>query len=514
MFRLLLLILFVLAEFNLAFAQDKNRRRQEQADEAEIAKVDAQLKFYAEELEKVKVKRWQDKRNGIARKEAFAEAWEDIRREMEQLNQKKAQQEASLLRLDNQIQQMESELKALEDRQKEFGIQISEKASELVRTIQSGFPHQNEPAIHGLKKIQTDLEARGFRANADLIQTLFSKQQERFLIGETREISREQFTLERISPENPAEGSKRPVPKTAGVVAGYFVRLGSTYKAFISTETPDAAILAKSGSLGSQPWVWLESIPPSIKNKLQLTKGQILNGDSTTTIILPIDVILRKATGSGFSAEEEKSTWESLKEEWIGAGFVIWFLLAIEIVALLIISDKLYLGLFRILGGKRIFYKLKKLISEGKIEEAKAYAAKKRSSVAKVLSAILDKSYSRQEAEEAAHAAMLHEQPILERNINTINILSAAAPLVGLLGTVSGMINLFSAITMHGTNDPKIMAAGIAEALLATKWALIVALPLMLIFNITQNVMGKAVTDMEKYAASLLNQLFESKPHA
>lgn len=514
MIRLILLSILLLSSLNQAFAQDKNRRRQEQADEAAIAKAEEQLKFYANELEKVKVKRWQDKRNAIARKEAFAEAWEDVRREMEQLNQKKAQQEATQLRLDNQIQQMESELKALEDRQKEFGIQISEKAADMVRGIQSGFPHKNEASIHILKKLQGDLEARGFRPSADLVQTLFAQQQERFRIGESREIQREQFTLESISPSEPAKNMKRQVPRTPGVVAGYFVRLGATYKAFISTESPDAAILAKSGNLGSQPWVWLENLPTDIKGKLQDSKGRILNGDSTTTIILPIDVILRKATGSGFSGEEEKSVWESLKEEWIGAGFVIYFLLAIAVVALVIILDKLYLALFRSMGGKRMFHKLRKLVAEGKLKEASTYARRKNSSVAKVLSAILEKSHSRNEAEEAAHAVMLHEQPILERNINTINILSAAAPLVGLLGTVSGMINLFSAITMHGTNDPKIMAAGIAEALLATKWALIVALPLMLIFNITQNVMGKAVTDMEKYAASLLNQLFESKPHA
>ncbi|HSQ43096.1 MAG TPA: MotA/TolQ/ExbB proton channel family protein [Fibrobacteraceae bacterium] len=507
-----LLLLSVAAQ-----AEDKgNRRRQEIADQAELTKAEQQLKFYMDQLEKVKVKRWQDKRNAIARKEAFSEAWEDIRREMDQLAQRKSQQEGSLMRLDNQVQQMETEIKAKEDRQKEFGIQISEKAAELVKTIQGSFPDKNERAIASLRRIQSDMEARGFHPSADGIQNLFQQQKLRFALGESREIVRDQFTLERITPANPAENMKRDVPKTPGIVAGYFVRLGTVYKAFISTETPDAAILARSGNLGEHPWIWLENISVETKKSLQNSKNLILNQDSLQApLILPVDVILRKATGTGYAAEEQKSMLDHLKEEWHGAGFVIYFLLIIATVALLIVGEKIFIILFRTLGSKRAYRKIIRLLDQGKLEDARQYASRRHSSTGKVLHAILEQAEGpRHEAEEAAYATMLHLQPPMERNINTINILAAAAPLVGLLGTVSGMINLFSAITMHGTNDPKIMAAGIAEALLATKWALITALPLMLIFNITSNLMGKAVGDMEKYAASLLNKIYVGKGHA
>ena len=103
---------------------------------------------------------------------------------------------------------------------------------------------------------------------------------------------------------------------------------------------------------------------------------------------------------------------------------------------------------------------------------------------------------------------MLHESPALEKRITTMNILAAASPLVGLLGTVTGMVRLFDVITVHGTGNPKLMAGGISEALIATKWGLGVAIPLLIAYNILDNWSGSIIGNMEKYAARLVNSLF------
>lgn len=493
------------------------RRRQEAEAAEEIRKLEVQLKFFSEELEKVKVKRWQDKRNAITRKEAFSEAWDDIRREMDQLGQRKSQKESMLLRLDNQIAQQEAELKALEDRMKDFGIQLSEKAEEYIKLVRGGFPLDKGESEEIMRRVQADLEARGYRPQVDFIEALFIQQVKRFRAGETREVIRDRFALENVTPADPADAkTAAAAPKHPGVVAGYFVRIGCVYKAFISTESPDAAILARSGNLGDKPWMWLENIPTDKKEMLQNFRPAITAAFSDSVpLFLPIDVILRKATGAGFAAEEQGGLWDALVAEWIGSGFVIWFLLAIVSFSLLIVGQKLILVLVRGFGSKRAYNKVNKLWKEGKTEAALAYCQKSSNAVAQLLGVILEKaSFDRKEAEDSAFARMLHLGPALERNINTINILAGAAPLVGLLGTVSGMINLFSAITMHGTNDPKMMAAGIAEALLSTKWGLIVALPLMLLYNMVQNMVQKVITDMEKYSASLLNTLYGPKKDA
>lgn len=511
------ILILLLVSVQSLFAADTIRRRQEAAEAEEIRKLEQQLQMVTQELDKVKVSRWQDKRNAIARKEAFSEAWEDIRREMDQLGQRKSQKEAMLMRLDNQIAQQETDLKALEDRMKDFGIQLSEKAEDLVKLIQGGFPLDEGKSVAALRHIQSELEARGYRPQADFIQGLFVQQNERFIAGETREIVRDRFALENVTPAAPADAkTAAAAPKTPGIVAGYFIRIGCIYKAFVSTETPDAAILARSGNLGDKPWVWLENIPVDKKTALQEFRKQYVNGiTDSAAVYLPIDVILRKATGAGFAADSESNFWDSLMAEWIGSGFVIWFLLAIVVLSLFIVGQKLSTVLWRGLGSKRAYRKVEKWVAQGKLEEARKWCARSPNAVARLLGTILDKAGAeRKDAEDAAFANMLHVGPALERNINTINILAGAAPLVGLLGTVSGMINLFSAITMHGTNDPKMMAAGIAEALLSTKWGLIVALPLMLLYNMVQNMVAKVVTDMEKYSASLLNTLYGPRKDA
>ena len=73
--------------------------------------------------------------------------------------------------------------------------------------------------------------------------------------------------------------------------------------------------------------------------------------------------------------------------------------------------------------------------------------------------------------------------PIYEKSISTIKLLAAVAPLLGLLGTVVGMIGTFQAITLFGTGDPKLMAGGISQALVTTMLGLIAAVPLLFVHN-------------------------------
>ena len=77
--------------------------------------------------------------------------------------------------------------------------------------------------------------------------------------------------------------------------------------------------------------------------------------------------------------------------------------------------------------------------------------------------------------------------PVLEKNLSTIKLLAAVAPLLGLLGTVVGMIETFQSITLFGTGDPKLMAGGISQALVTTMLGLIAAVPLLFVHNILES---------------------------
>ncbi len=80
--------------------------------------------------------------------------------------------------------------------------------------------------------------------------------------------------------------------------------------------------------------------------------------------------------------------------------------------------------------------------------------------------------------------AILKEMPKLESGLNTVKVLAGVAPLLGLLGTVTGMIQTFQAITLFGTGDPKLMAGGISQALVTTVLGLVAAIPLLLIHSL------------------------------
>ncbi len=80
--------------------------------------------------------------------------------------------------------------------------------------------------------------------------------------------------------------------------------------------------------------------------------------------------------------------------------------------------------------------------------------------------------------------AILREMPKITRNLTLIKIISVVAPLLGLLGTVTGMINTFQAITLFGTGDPKLMAGGISQALVTTVLGLVVAIPTVFLYTL------------------------------
>jgi biopolymer transport protein ExbB len=106
--------------------------------------------------------------------------------------------------------------------------------------------------------------------------------------------------------------------------------------------------------------------------------------------------------------------------------------------------------------------------------------------------------------------AVMRELPPLERGLTTIRVISVVAPLLGLLGTVTGMIKTFQVITLFGTGDPKMMAAGIAEALVTTMLGLIVAIPLTFLHSLVTD-RSKAVTEvLDEQAAGMIARRAEA----
>jgi biopolymer transport protein ExbB len=88
-------------------------------------------------------------------------------------------------------------------------------------------------------------------------------------------------------------------------------------------------------------------------------------------------------------------------------------------------------------------------------------------------------------------------------------VLAAVAPLLGLLGTVTGMINTFQTITLYGTGDPRMMSGGISEALITTQLGLAVAVPIMILHHILERRVDALMGDMEEKGTSFTVALMQ-----
>jgi biopolymer transport protein ExbB len=107
--------------------------------------------------------------------------------------------------------------------------------------------------------------------------------------------------------------------------------------------------------------------------------------------------------------------------------------------------------------------------------------------------------------------AILLETPALERFLTLLKIIATVAPLGGLLGTVTGMITVFQAITLFGTGDPQIMAGGISGALVTTVLGIVVAIPTILFHTIVKSRSDQVIHILEEQATGIIARRAEAQ---
>lgn len=201
------------------------------------------------------------------------------------------------------------------------------------------------------------------------------------------------------------------------------------------------------------------------------------------------------------------SLWEQIPK----GGPIVWPIIGIFGLAVLILLERL-VYLFRVnIDADKLMHQLHFLIAQKKWADCEALCDKyKNKPVPKVLLAgICFKDMGRQDMENALQEAILGEVPKLERFLSTLGMLAAIAPLLGLLGTVTGMINTFHVITFYGTGDPKMMSGGISEALVTTMLGLSVAIPIMLCHTLLSRKVENIIAQMEEKAVAFVNAVFK-----
>lgn len=224
---------------------------------------------------------------------------------------------------------------------------------------------------------------------------------------------------------------------------------------------------------------------------------------------VPFDI---SAGGALRQVSHQASLWEQIQ----AGGPIVWPILGLAGLAFLIVVYK-FVYLHAVHGKtNKIMDRMNEVAAQGDwVEAERLLQGRRRSPVGHVLSAGLEVRHAdRQTQESVLQEAILNQLPKVERGMAVLAVLGAVAPLLGLLGTVTGMIDTFRVITLYGTGDPKLMSGGISEALVTTMLGLSVAIPIMLLHTFLSRRVDHIVGDMEERAVQLCNILQRSNRKA
>ncbi len=203
------------------------------------------------------------------------------------------------------------------------------------------------------------------------------------------------------------------------------------------------------------------------------------------------------------------SLWDQIPK----GGPIVWPIVAIFAVALIIVLERLVFFFRKQVNADKFMKRLAPLVTENRWDECRTLLeSTKNRLIPKVLLTAIDfRNQDRVDMENVLQEAILNEIPRIERFISTLGMLAAISPLLGLLGTVTGMINTFHAITSYGTGDPRMMSGGISEALVTTMLGLSVAIPVMLFHTLLSRRVETEIGKIEEKAVSFVNMVFKNR---
>jgi biopolymer transport protein ExbB len=189
-------------------------------------------------------------------------------------------------------------------------------------------------------------------------------------------------------------------------------------------------------------------------------------------------------------------------------GFIMWPIIACSIIALGIVVERFWTLKRTKILPPNLVNQVQEWVKNGELDDTRIRAVYESSPLGRVLAAgLVNRSYDRQIIKEALEDAGRHVAPDLDRFLRTLGTIANISPFLGLLGTVVGMIEMFSGIGGRGVSDPSIVAGGISQALIATAAGLVVAIPSVLFYRYLRGLVNDLLIEMEREALRLVDIL-------
>jgi biopolymer transport protein ExbB len=248
------------------------------------------------------------------------------------------------------------------------------------------------------------------------------------------------------------------------------------------------------------------TVAPAATATVAVTDSLAMAPNDSTALATQIAAMIKKEQSS-FSYRLKNS---GLGQLYIKGGNFMHPLLICSLIGLVYIIERLWTLTRARINVRAFMGRVVKALREKGVPGALEECEKTRGPIAAILhSGLMRANHGPDAVAKAIETSGAIEMSFLERGLITLSTVSTVAPLLGFLGTVSGMISAFAAIAAAEQVSAKLVASGIEEALITTLAGLVIAIPVSAAYNYFVSQIDRFITEMEEASAELVNELVE-----
>ena len=483
--RLLFTVLFLAATSSYADKAEKIQAMKE----AERKELQSTLEKARDSLQELITKQYAFEQQVMEIKEANKEELDDQRQQQDRMETELARIKEERL---NREQTLVDEGKNL-DAKKEEWTYLQNQIKDIFKKDADGllevFPLDREVRRAGLERIRSSLSEKNSPAAA--FGAFVDYRLAWLLLGDSITLTKAMVA--------PDEGGPRQLTIS---------RFGNVFGYGIDSAAGACYYLRQTGRLGSERFSIEKIMAPRLAAKLTEQFPKWLSAGRVSGNVLM--EVMQNDQARMLIAGKRQSSWLTLYESFSKGGWVMIPMLMLPFWVLYLMIGKIvqYSGRGRLF--KRQYAAAMKYFEKNDFSGALEWAkACKKGTMARIVQASLERqSQGRDVGERAVYEILSLEASPLRRNLNTLAVIAGAAPLLGLLGTISGMITLFAAVTHYGTGDPKFLASGISEALITAKTGLAIAIPVLFIHDLLRSAKDRLMAELENDTVGVLNAVY------
>ncbi len=246
--------------------------------------------------------------------------------------------------------------------------------------------------------------------------------------------------------------------------------------------------------------------------KIQATSDSLGFGSTAADSLREVPQVIEPIGGLSGMVDRSPLGKTGAGELFVKGGVFMWWLLTVALVGFIFIIERMWTLSRARVNTRRLIGTIITTLRNDGVQAASEECQKVRGPIAAILYAGLQKAdKGRDQVEKAIATAGTIEMSFLERGLIWVSSVTTIAPLMGFLGTVSGMINAFEAIAASEQVNAKLVASGISEALITTATGLIIAIPATIGYNYFVSTIDRFVIEMEETAAELIEELERMK---